>query len=200
KGDRVAAILQREQGHFFRRNRLRAHLILMRFRYIPVLAKETPHVAAGRAHAEHARARQKMIQRLFFDGVDLQRGWRSITEVVELAVLIDADKAESRLAGMNVAMPGAKKAVHAPVAFRLPPARFVQGFGLLEDRQIAHDPPPADSILPANVPRAHCWKRVANRWIRAAASGVAPLHTAAFGGPVGESLQLVAVLPCQLEK
>jgi hypothetical protein len=91
-----------------------------------------------------------MIQRLFFDRVDLQRGWRSIPEVIELPVLIDADKAKSRLPGVNVAMPRAQEAMHAPAAFRLPPLRFVQGFRLLEDLQIAHDPPPAVSILPAS--------------------------------------------------
>jgi hypothetical protein len=41
--------------------------------------------------------------------------------------------------------------MHAAGTFRLPPARFVQGFRLLEDLQIAHDPPPANSILPANA-------------------------------------------------
>src|SRR6202008_3330031 len=90
------------------------------------------------------------IQGLFFDGVNLQRGRSSVAEVIELPVLIDADETESRLPGMNVAVPRAQKAMNASVAFRLPPARFVQRFRLLEDFQIAHDPPPADSILPAS--------------------------------------------------
>src|SRR5260370_7557302 len=54
---------------------------------------------------------------------------------------------------MNVAMPGAQETVHAAATFRLPPTGFVQGFRLLEDFQIAHDPPPADSILPARARR-----------------------------------------------
>jgi hypothetical protein len=41
---------------------------------------------------------------------------------------------------------------------------------------------------------------VANLGNYAVLSGVSPLHAAAFGGPVGKPLQLVAVLPCQLEK
>src|SRR5580704_10578035 len=114
----------------------------MRFRNIPVLAEEAPHVAARRAHAEHTRARQKMIQRLFFDGINLQRGRSSIPEVVELPVLIDADETKSRLPGMNVAMARAQITMHAPAAFRLPPACLMQRFRLLEDLQIAHDPPP----------------------------------------------------------
>jgi hypothetical protein len=92
-----------------------------------------------------------MIQWLFFDGVDLQRGGRAVTEVIEFSVLIDTDEAESGLAGMDVAMPGAEKAMNATAGFRLPPTRFVQGFGLLEDVQIAHDAPPADSILPGSA-------------------------------------------------
>jgi hypothetical protein len=52
---------------------------------------------------------------------------------------------------MDVAMPGAEKAMNATAGFRLPPTRFVKGFGLLEDVQIAHDAPPADSILPGSA-------------------------------------------------
>src|SRR5580704_9122672 len=97
-------------------------------------------------------------------------------------------------------MPGAQETMHTPVAFRLPPARFVQRFRLLEDLQIAHDPPPADSILPANARSGLCWRSGANSWNWAVASGVPALNAAAFGGPVGEPLQLIAVFPCQLKK
>src|SRR5246127_266107 len=111
-----------------------------------------------------------MIQGLFLDGVNLQSGGRSIAEVVELPVLIDADETESRLAGMNVAMPGAQKTMHAPVAFRFPPARLVQGSCLLEDLQIAHDPPPADSILPASSGSASERGKCNGRHIRSRAA------------------------------
>src|SRR6266699_4237068 len=80
------------------------HLVRTGFRNVPVLTEETAHVAAGRAHAEHARARQKMIQRLFLDGVNLQRGRCPISKVIEFSVLIDANEAESGLARMDMAM------------------------------------------------------------------------------------------------
>ena len=38
-----------------------------------------------------------MIQRLFLDGVDLERGGRGVTEAVELAALVDANEAEAAL-------------------------------------------------------------------------------------------------------
>src|SRR6266702_3180297 len=101
------------------------YLVRTRFRNVPVLTEETAHVAAGRAHAEHARARQPMIQRLFFDGVNLQRGRCPISQVIEFSVLIEANEAEARLAGMDVAMARTKIAVNSPVRFRLPPAGFV---------------------------------------------------------------------------
>src|SRR5258708_26227786 len=120
----------------------------MRFGDIPILAEETTHVAARRPHAEHTCARQKMIQGFFFDGVNLQSGRSSVAEVIELPVLIDADETESRLPGMNVTVPRAQEAMNAPFAFRLPPARFVQRFRLLQDFQLPHDPPPSCTILP----------------------------------------------------
>src|SRR5258708_35936914 len=103
----------------------------MRFRNVPVLAEETSHVAAGRAHAEDARAGQKMVQRFFFDGINLQRGWGSITKGVELSILIDSDEAESRLPGMDMAVARAEESVHAAVALRLAPSGSVQRVRLL---------------------------------------------------------------------
>src|SRR6266852_393181 len=104
---------------------LGTHLIRPRFRNVPVLAEEAAHVAARCAHAEDARARQKMIQRLLFDGINLQRGRRAVSEAIEFSVLIDADEAESRLTRPNVAMAGTKVAVDFPRRFQLPPTGFV---------------------------------------------------------------------------
>src|SRR5208337_3638356 len=126
----------------------RINLILMGLGNVPVLAEETPHIAAGRAQAENTGARQEMIQWFLLDGIDLQCGGSAVAQAIKLAVLIDADKAESRLSGMNVAVARAQIAVDPAVRFRFPPAPFVQRFRFLEDLQIVHDPPPADSILP----------------------------------------------------
>src|SRR5437016_13585068 len=91
------------------------------------------HVAARRAHAENACARQKMIQRFLLDGIDLQSGGRTIPKVIEFSVLVDADEAESRLARMNVAVPRTEIAVDTSVRFRLPPPCFVEFLRFLED-------------------------------------------------------------------
>ncbi len=126
-------MLQSEQGDVLRRDALRMDLVVARFGNVPVLAEETAHVAAGGAHAEDAGTGKKMIQRFFFDRVNLQRGGRTISQAVELAAFIDANEAEPGLAGIDVAVARTEIAVHAAVDFRLPPARFVQGLSFLED-------------------------------------------------------------------
>jgi hypothetical protein len=113
------------------------HLILPRLRNIPILAKEAPHVAASRPHAEHTSPRQKMIQRFFFNRINLQSSGRPIAEAIKFSALIDADKTKSRLSRMDVAMTRAKVAMNAAARFRLPPPRFVQLLSLLEDLQFA---------------------------------------------------------------
>src|SRR5258708_31373340 len=96
--DGLAAIFQSQQRHVFRRNMLRSHLIGARFRNIPVLTEEAAHVAACRAHADGARSRQKMIQRLLFNGIHLQGGGRPVAKAKKLSFLVDAYETESRLA------------------------------------------------------------------------------------------------------
>src|SRR5258706_16382677 len=99
------------------------HLIVPRLRNIPVLAEEAAHVTARRAHAKNARARQKMIQRLFLDGIDLQRSGRAIAQAVKLPAFIDADETKPGLARIDVAVARTKIAGDAAVGFRFPPAR-----------------------------------------------------------------------------
>src|SRR5207253_300761 len=134
----VATVFQSQQRHVFRRNMLRAHLIRPRFRNVPILTEKAAHVAARRAHAKDTRARQKMIQRLFLDGVNLQRGRRAISQAKELPILIDANETEPRLTGMDVTMAWTKIAVNSSAWLRLPPTGLVQPFCLLEDPQLFH--------------------------------------------------------------
>jgi hypothetical protein len=61
---------------------LRTHLILPRFGNVPVLAKEATHVATSRPHTEGTRTWQKVIQRFFLDGINLQRRRRAIAEAI----------------------------------------------------------------------------------------------------------------------
>ena len=79
-----------------------------------------------------------MIQRLLFDGINLQRGGGGVAKTVELAALVDANKAEAALALADVAVTRAKVTVDAAVRFGLPPASLVQfGFGL-QNLQVIH--------------------------------------------------------------
>src|SRR5713226_9164031 len=108
------------------------HLIVAGLGNVPVLAEEAAHIAPGGAHAEDTRSRQEMIQRLFLDGINLQRGGRAIAQAVELSAFIDANETESRLSRVDVAMARTKIAVRTAVGLRFPPACFVYSVGSLE--------------------------------------------------------------------
>src|SRR5258708_29427497 len=101
-------------------------LVAARFRDVPVLAEKTSHVAPRGAHAEHAGSRKEMIQRFFLDRIDLQRRRRAVTQVVELAVLIDPNEAKASLTRTNMAMAGAQEAMDAGRALRGPPPRLLR--------------------------------------------------------------------------
>src|SRR5712692_10511949 len=104
---------------------LRMDLIVAGLGNVPVLAEEAAHIAPGGTHAEDTRPRQEVIQRLLFDGIDLQRGGRAVAQAVELSAFIDANETESRLPRIDVAMARTKIAVRTAVGLRLPPACFV---------------------------------------------------------------------------
>ena len=79
-----------------------------------------------------------MIQRLLFDGINLQGGRRPVSQAIEPPVLIGANETEACLTGMDVAMPWTKIAVNSPAWLRFPPTGLVQTFRLLEDLQLFH--------------------------------------------------------------
>jgi hypothetical protein len=79
-----------------------------------------------------------MVERLFLDGIDLQRGRRSVSETEELPSLIYADEAEAGLPFTDVAVARAEVAVYAAFGDGFPPAAFVQSFRLLEYFQFLH--------------------------------------------------------------
>src|SRR5258708_39850499 len=106
-------------------------LVAARFRDVPVLAEKTSHVAPRGAHAEHAGSRKEMIQRFFLDRIDLQRRRRAVTQVVELAVLIDPNEAKASLTRPNMAMAGAEGERSTALSAPLPPARLPQRLGFL---------------------------------------------------------------------
>src|SRR5258708_12391464 len=81
------------------------------------------------------------------DGINLVRRGRPVRETVEFPAFIDADETEAGLSRIDVAVARAEITVRAPVGFRLPPARFVQGLRFLEDFELRHA-----SSLPTVLP------------------------------------------------
>src|SRR6516164_114803 len=144
---RFASVAQGEFRNVLGRDLLRVHLILVGLRDVPVLAEETAHIAPGRTHAEHPRARQKMVKRLLFDGINLQRRRRAVAQAEQFPVLVDADEAEPGLPVADVTMARAKVTVDAPVGLRFPPHPFMESRRFLEDLERRHDPPTSHCII-----------------------------------------------------
>jgi hypothetical protein len=133
EGDGIAAVLLGEERNLFGREMLGVDLILMGFGDVPILAEEAAHVAAGGADAEYARAGKKMAEGLFFDGINLKSGGGGVAQAEEFATLIDANEAETGLAGADVAVARTEEAVDATVGIEIPPEGFVEGGGFLQD-------------------------------------------------------------------
>ena len=84
-----------------------------------------------------------MIERFFFDRIDLQRCGRTVTEAEKFSSAIHADKTETGLPVMDAAMTRAKKTVNAIARLRFPPARFVKRFSVqrgpvFQNRELGH--------------------------------------------------------------
>ena len=80
-----------------------------------------------------------MIERLFFDGVDLDGGRRGIAEAVKFAASIDANKAEPSLAFPNVTVARTEITVDFAGGVGFPPAGFAEGFGRFHNLKRFHD-------------------------------------------------------------
>jgi len=115
ESDGIAAVLQGKERNLFGGKVLGVDLILMGFGDVPILAEEAAHVASGGAYAEDFRAGKEVAERLFFDGINLESGGRSIAEAEEFAALVDADETEAGLAGADVAVARTEVAVDAAV-------------------------------------------------------------------------------------
>ena len=191
-------MLQGELRDIFGREVLRMHLIVAGFGDVPVLAEEAAHVAARRAHAENSSARQKMIERFFLDGIDLKGRGRAVTQAVEFAALIDANEAEARLAGIDVAVPRTEVAVDAVVGFGLPPEGLVERAGLSGGSSgRSYESAFCFEYTPADRMR---WAAGAERCCLRWALVVTALGLATFFSPVQEVLHLIAVFPREAEE
>jgi len=204
EGDGMAAVLEGEERDFFGRKVAGIDLIVMGFGDVPILAEETAHVASGGAHAEDFCAWEEMAERLFLDGVHLERGGGGVTEAEEFAVFIDADETETGLAGADVTMARAEIAVDTVVGFGSPPEGFVEGGGFLEDLEGGH----GGCVLGL----VYAWggggkrgltqssQRTQRSQRRGERLGAGAHYAAALGGPVGETAEVFAVFPGELEE
>src|SRR5205814_5978603 len=113
------AIVDRRQHHLLGCEMRRVHLIGFRLRNVPILAKETAHIAAGGSHGEHKRVGEKMIERLLLDRINLKSCGPAITELQEAASFILANETEAGLAFAYVAVTLTKIAVQPAVGHRL---------------------------------------------------------------------------------
>jgi hypothetical protein len=72
-------------------------LKLAGFADIPVLAEFTRQIAASRAKGKHRCTGQKVIEGLFFDGIDAITTGATISAEDDLAIGTDSDKAHTPL-------------------------------------------------------------------------------------------------------
>src|SRR5438445_1049738 len=139
KRDRRTAVTQRELRHIFGGNMGGVDLIAAGFGDVPILAEETAHVAAGCAQRKDLCAGEKMIQRLFFNGINLQGRGGRIAQAIKLASLVDPNKTEAALPLADMTVPRTEIAVHAPVWLRFPPASLVQVAFFSQNLQVLHE-------------------------------------------------------------
>src|SRR5439155_311649 len=70
KGNRSASELFSRKRDLLRRRSICELVPFARFGDLPVLTKPATEIASSRAKREHARARQKMVQRFLFNRID----------------------------------------------------------------------------------------------------------------------------------
>src|SRR6476620_10936193 len=96
---------------------------------IPVLAEAATEIAARSAERQDTATRQKMIERLFLDGVRAEAAASSVSRQLHRIAGSPADKTESALAIVELAKAWAQTALDPSVRQHGPPARGVMGLG-----------------------------------------------------------------------
>src|SRR6266853_701614 len=136
-----------------------------------------------------------MVERLFLDGIDLQRRGRGVAETVKLPSVINTNETKTGLAFADVAMPWAEIAVHAAFGHGLPPAPLVEGFRLLEYFQFLH----GDSRQ-GNFSRASLYVAIIHPFVRRPLAAMFVLCTAPFLRPYEEMLKSRTLAPQKTEE
>src|SRR5262245_34708382 len=93
----------------------------------PVLTKATAEIATRGAKAQHASSGQKMIQGLFFDGIDSEAGGCAVAEGIEFAADVLADIAKTGLAFAQATEAWTEGTEDLPILFCLPPESLFHG-------------------------------------------------------------------------
>src|SRR5262249_57516632 len=87
----------------------------------PVLTKAATEIATRSTKAQHAGSGQKMIQGLFFDGIDREPGGCAVAEGIEPAADVLTDVAETGLVFAQATEARTQGAQPLPALLRLPP-------------------------------------------------------------------------------
>src|SRR5262245_6214802 len=93
----------------------------------PVLTKAATEIATRSTKAQHTGPGQKMIQGLFFDGIDREPGGCAVAEGIEFAADVLADVAETGLVFAQATEAWTEGAENLPVVFCLPPESLFHG-------------------------------------------------------------------------
>src|SRR4029434_5163946 len=125
KGNARYFTLDRQFDDLLRTRVQALRLVEFRLADAPVLAETASQIAASGAEAQDFAARQEMIERFFFDGIDGKAGRSSVAERVELAADVLANVAKAGLAFSYPAKARAKRAEYLAVGFGMPPQGFL---------------------------------------------------------------------------
>src|SRR5205823_4253832 len=129
----TAEPLRRERDLLWRRG-IGELVPLARFGDVPVLAKPATEIASRCAEREHARSRQKMVQRFLFNGIDTKPAAPAIGGQHHPIVDPLPNETKSALAIAELAKPRTKPALNAPIRQYRPPATGIIGLGQRCDR------------------------------------------------------------------
>src|SRR5206468_8654136 len=115
------------------RSRLRELIPFAVFGDGPVLAKPAAEIASSRAEQQHARSRQKMIQRFLLNGVDAKPAAPAISCEHHSVTNSLPNETESALAFIEFAEPRTQPTLDPTIRQHLPPTPWIIGLSQLCD-------------------------------------------------------------------
>jgi len=94
------------------------------FADVPILAEAATQITTGRAETQDWTARQEMIERFLFNGIDGKAGRCSVAKGIKLAAEVFTDIAETGLTFGHTAKTRTERAKYSAVIFAAPPEGF----------------------------------------------------------------------------